>query len=111
MVLPSIRGSKIDLCDGLDQVGGMNDGLQNTKEFHSVNCMSRLTESRSVPSENESKDIHACTNMNVAVLRSKSMIGRDGHLSLLVEEPIPGKGCVPHRGKEAIQTEKDNCAN
>ena len=102
VVLSLIRGGKINLRDSLDQVGGMNDGPQNTKEFYPVNCMSRLTESRSVPSENELKDIHTCTNMNVAVLRSKLMTGRDGHLSLLVEELIPGKGCVPHRGEEAI---------
>jgi hypothetical protein len=48
VVLPLIRGGKINLRDSLDQVGGMNDGPQNTKEFYPVNCMSRLTESRSV---------------------------------------------------------------
>ena len=97
---PLNSASRRLLISGIHLNSAMITGRRRSNSTRIETHMSRLTESERVSSENESKGIHAPTNTNAAVLRSRSMTEEKTDASVcLLKNPSQAKA-VPHT-KEA----------
>ena len=93
---PLNNASRKLLISGIHLNNATMIGRRRNNNTRMARQMSRPTESDRASSENESKGIHAPTNTNAAVLRSRSMTEENTEASVcLLKKPSQAKA-VPH---------------